>query len=87
MGVDRIPLTSFVIGSFFADIIGSSGFERADLLWRGMQNNVIKYINSHQGTATTYSRTDYIVRPKYEDIKDYLKGLKTFQQLIDILCR
>ena len=86
MGVDRISLNIFVAGSNFFDLFGNSGFEDADLLWTGMQTNMINYINSNGGSAQNYSRTNYIVRPKYEDIDKFLKGLITYQQLKDILC-
>ncbi len=87
MGVDRISKNSFVFGSVLSDFFtGSSGFEEADLLWTGMQNNVVDYINNHQGSASNYARRNYIVRPKYADIVDFLKEVISFQQLKDKLC-
>jgi hypothetical protein len=86
MGVDRISKNIFVAGSNVFDFFGNSGFEDADELWSGMQINMINYINSHGGSAQNYSRTNYIVRPKYATIEQFLRGQITYQQLKDILC-
>jgi hypothetical protein len=81
MGVDRIATQSFAAGNWVMDLFSSSGFEKADMLWSGMQNNVINYINSHNGGAHNYPRPNYIIRPKWSDIEDFLKGYINFQQL------
>jgi hypothetical protein len=87
MGVDRISKNAFVFGSFIQDaLLGNSGFDDADQLWTSMQENMINYINIHGGTAINYTRRNFIVRPKYDKIKDYLNGTITYQQLLNILC-
>ena len=86
MGVDRISKNAFVFGSFIADIFGNSGFESADELWMGMQDSLINFINSNQGSAGNYTRSNYIVRPDYADIKEFLQGQISFQELRNRLC-
>jgi hypothetical protein len=86
MGVDRISRNDFALGNWVMDLFGPSGFEKADNLWSGMQDNVINYINSHQGSALNYSRRNYKIRPDWDDIEDFLNGTISLQELKNKLC-
>jgi hypothetical protein len=86
MGVDRISRAQYDFGSFVSDVLtGSSGFDRADELWTGMQNNLIQFINDNEGSANNYTRPNYITRPNWFSIQAFLKKQITLQQLKDIL--
>lgn len=61
------------------DLFG--GFERADQLWSNMQENLINYVNQNGGSAGYYAEKNYIARPKWEDIKDFLMGHISFETL------
>ncbi len=86
MGVDRISRRDFEIGNNIKDFFGASGFEIADALWTGMQQNVINYINNSGGSAQNYSRPNYTARPNYADVEQFLLGNISYQQLKEILC-
>ena len=86
MGVDRISRTIFANGDGFLSLFGPNGFEKADLLWNGMQSKVINFITANNGSAVLYTRPDYKIRPKWSDIEDFLKGTITFTQLRLKLC-
>jgi hypothetical protein len=82
MAVDRIwdwwtQAGSDAIGA----LTGNDGFDRADELWTDVQQNMINFINTNGGSATYYSRKTIIARPKWNDVKDYLMGLISFEVL------
>ncbi|MBN9297054.1 MAG: hypothetical protein J0I41_08580 [Filimonas sp.] len=76
MGVDR-TYDQMASAMNFYDI----GFKIADITWRSIQNNMIAYINSHGGSASYYSTKNVTARPDWADVKEYLLGHITFQQL------
>lgn len=57
------------------------GFESSDELWLNIQGNLKNFINQNGGTANYYNQRSYIARPYWEDVKDYLKGIISFQTL------
>ena len=71
MGVDKTSGGIFS-APFLSDIV----FDGGDKLWLNIQLNMAKYINDNggQASATGYSNGTIKARPKWEDIKDYLKG-------------
>lgn len=69
MGVDRVSDWQFAVGNRMVD-----GFNIADNLWTDIQTQMIAYINSHGGHADTYNKPNYIARPDYNAVQDYLDG-------------
>lgn len=57
------------------------GFKRADSLWTNIFANVKDFINQNGGTASYYGKKNYIARPKWEEVKDYLRGNIDFDTL------
>jgi len=51
-----------------------NGFGRADSLWTNVQKNLKDFINNNGGVASYYAQPRYIARPKWSDVKDFLKG-------------
>lgn len=77
MGVDRTWDLWNTLGEF-----AFNGFQQADNLWLNVQQNVSNYINSTPGgNAAFYSKRAYTARPQWEDVKDFLRGLITFETL------
>lgn len=75
MGVDRITDWQFSFGDWINQRLGNpSGFEEADLLWKNVQQNMINFIFANGGQAQFYGPSSVKARPKYADVKDYLKG-------------
>lgn len=62
-------------------LTGKTGFEKADELWTSIQENLLNFINSHNGMASFYANKNIIARPYWTDVKEYLKGSITFDQL------
>ncbi len=82
MGVDRIWDWWTQAGSnAVGRLTGNDGFDRADELWTDVQQNVINFVNANGGSAVYYSKKHIIARPKWNDVKDYLKGLISFEVL------
>ena len=80
MGVDRTWDPFFKLGN-----ATNMGFADADALWQDIQSNMQKFITQHGGTASKYNPSEYISRPKWSDVEDYLKGsidLLTFKSRI-----
>jgi hypothetical protein len=69
MGVDRTWDWSTSVGNRLID-----GFKDADRLWNNVQENFIKFINTNGGSANTYTPKEYVSRPKWELVKDFLLG-------------
>lgn len=57
------------------------GFRRADSLWTNIQGNLKNFVNNNGGTASYYQQRNYIARPKWDDVKDFLKGIISFATL------
>ncbi|NNU33811.1 hypothetical protein HK413_06035 [Mucilaginibacter sp. S1162] len=76
MGVDRVSDWIFVVGNTLFN-----GFRRTDQLWTAMQSNMINYINNHGGHAEFYGKKNYIARPNYNLVKDYLEGRISLAEL------
>ncbi|NNU33808.1 hypothetical protein HK413_06020 [Mucilaginibacter sp. S1162] len=76
MGVDRTSDWFFSTINTFNTV-----FNGADQLWTAMQGNMINYINTHGGHAQYYGRKNYIARPNYNLVKDYLNGKISLAQL------
>jgi hypothetical protein len=79
MGVDRTSDWVFDLGNSMLN-----GFAKADKLWNSVQKNMINFINkpSSGGQAQYYGPPASVkARPKWEDVKDYLKGLITWEIL------
>lgn len=53
-------------------IIETGAFLGADNLWEDMQNKLSNYVSTHGGSASKVQAIKY--RPKYDKIKDYIKG-------------
>jgi hypothetical protein len=39
-----------------------------------IQSNMLTFIAQHGGTASKFNPSEYISRPKWSDVEDYLKG-------------
>jgi hypothetical protein len=79
MGLDRTSDWVFDLGNNILN-----GFAKADQLWNSVQKNMINFINkpSSGGQAQYYGPPASIkARPKWDDVKDYLKGLITWETL------
>jgi hypothetical protein len=79
MGVDRTSDWVFDLGNSMLN-----GFAKADQLWNSVQKNMINFINkpSSGGQAQYYGPPASVkARPKWDDVKDYLKGLITWETL------
>lgn len=76
MGVDRTSDWFFDVGNNM-----TKGFESADSLWTSLQNGMAKFINDNTGTASFYSKAQIIARPKWDEVKEYLKGNIDFLEL------
>ena len=76
MGVDRT-------WDFYFELFEERGFDQADMLWKSIQQNLVSYVNSPTagGEATFYSRRSYISRPRWEDVKRFLKKEISFSKL------
>ncbi|WP_181955290.1 hypothetical protein [Filimonas effusa] len=79
-GVDRTSDWMFALSNQY-DMV----FDGADDLWENMQKNMIKFINDNGGDASYYSPSQVTVRPKWEDVKDYLKGIIDWDTLKTLL--
>jgi len=68
---------------FYFELLEQTGFNKADELWKSVQQNLIAYINSPTagGEASFYSRRSYNSRPRWEDVKRFLKKEISFSQL------
>ena len=76
MGVDRTwDLGSEIQNQLF------NGFGHADALWQKVQQNLIAFINNQGGQASYYNNHQTIARPKWNDVKKYLRGEIDFNQL------
>ena len=82
MGVDRTLSSGATI---FNWISNGGAFEGADDLWADVTNNVKQFINTNGGNAVMYNPAVYTVRPKWNNVKSFLLGEITFQQLKDQL--
>jgi hypothetical protein len=82
MGVDRTYSSAATI---FNWVTNGGAFEGADALWNDVTNNVKQFINSNGGNATMYNPAVRTIRPKWDDVKAFLQGEITFQQLKDQL--
>lgn len=80
MGVDR---TWDLISAVGNELFG--GFQKADLLWSNVQQNMIDYVNQNGGHATHYTPPTYVARPKWNVVKDFLLGNKSQADLINAL--
>jgi hypothetical protein len=63
----------------------TNGFEDADRLWRNIQQNFVEFVTRHGGTAGTFQPKDYIARPDWDLVKDFLLGnidLANFKQQV-----
>ncbi len=69
MGVDRTW-----DGWFKLLNIRNFGFIQADKLWNNIQDNLVSFINTQGGVASSYSPKEHISRPNYTDVEEYLKG-------------
>ncbi len=49
-------------------------FEQADILWRSLQDKMIKFIEANDGEAKKYSQPQIILRTGYEDVVKYFRG-------------
>lgn len=79
---DRITGALQTVANTWADRFGIySGFDRADDLWRSLQDKMIDFINNNGGSARRYSTPEYILRPEWEDIDDFLKKKITMNEL------
>jgi hypothetical protein len=79
MGVDRTSDWVFDLGNSMLN-----GFAKADKLWSSVQKNMINFINkpSSGGLAQYHGPPASVkARPKWDDVKDYLKGLITWETL------
>ena len=76
MGVDRAWDWIFDRGNIVV-----KGFESADSLWSSLQNGMIQFIQTNNGSATFYSSHNTIARPKWSDVEEYLKGSIDFTEL------
>jgi hypothetical protein len=74
LGVDRATNLFDAIGSEFG------GFESADALWTNMQENFISFVNQ-TGHAEFYTNHRSVARPKWDVVKDYLKGRINLDEL------
>jgi hypothetical protein len=84
-GVDRITTNLFEIGDNLASSLSSSGFEKADILWRSLQTKMMMFINANGGNATYYSNNETILRPYWFTIKQYLRNEISLEQLRNLL--
>ena len=86
MGVDRINDWVFASGDWInQNVFGNpSGFENADELWSNIQKNMISFINNpaNGGHAEYYGPASIKARPKYNDVKDFLLGTISWEQLM-----
>jgi hypothetical protein len=69
MGVDRTWDPFFKLGN-----TGNFGFADADALWKDIQSNMHTFIAQHGDTASEFNPVEYISRPKWSDVEDYLKS-------------
>jgi hypothetical protein len=77
MGVDRTSDWKFALLN-----VRSTGFDMSDKLWQNVQQNMISYINSLPGgNAVYYTPAQVVARPHWDDVKNYLMGYITFEQL------
>lgn len=54
-------------------------FNKADELWTSYQKKLSAFVNSNDGTATIGATTKE--RPNYADVRDYLDGKISLEQL------
>ena len=71
-GVDRVSHNYSDKASLVNHIIESIAFTGADNLWNGMQDKLSNFVTTHGGQASKVPAIKY--RPKYTQIKDYIKG-------------
>jgi hypothetical protein len=76
MGVDRTWDLYFNLGNY-----NNTGFKIADELWSGIQEEFIKFVKNNGGDASYYSEKKIIARPNWNDVKDFLRGNISFDQL------
>lgn len=76
MGVDRTWDLYFNLGNY-----NNAGFKIADELWSGIQEEFIKFVKNNGGDASYYSEKKIIARPNWNDVKDFLRGNISFDQL------
>ncbi|MGF7079277.1 hypothetical protein [Mucilaginibacter sp. UYCu711] len=80
MGVDRTSDWMFAFANNFNAV-----FNGADQLWTAMQTNMINYINTHGGQASFYNKKNYVARPNYNLVRDYLNKKMTLAQLKSLI--
>ncbi len=87
MAVDRMSDWEFALGDWINhEVAGNAtGFEQADLLWENIQKNMINFINANGGHSEYYTRPSVKARPQYADVRDYLKGLISWETLKQLL--
>jgi hypothetical protein len=78
MGVDRISDWKFAL---FNQVSNGGVFTGASNLWRAMQANMISDIIAHGGQADYYPTHEFIARPDYDVVKDYLEGTISLAEL------
>jgi hypothetical protein len=77
MGVDRTSDWMYSLLNWSTNAV----FDGADKLWKSIQKNMVKYITDNGGQAGYYTPSTIIARPKWEDVKEFLKGEIDFATL------
>jgi len=80
MGVDRTSDLMFRLLNSNNQV-----FDGGDALWSNIQKNMIQFIINNGGQAETYTPIQIIARPKYEDVKRFLRGEIDFPTLKTLL--
>ena len=77
MGVDRVTDAIFSFGAGNGQ--NNDIFTGGDNLWKSMKSKMIQFINANGGKATAFNN----ITPKinWDDVKDYLKGIITWEEL------
>jgi hypothetical protein len=76
MGVDRTWDLLTAVGN---SALG--GFDIADQLWFNIQQNLKNFVQNSGGSASLFNKPKYGARPKWNDVKDYLKKIITWEEL------
>ena len=83
MGVDRTwDWMDGLLNNLPPALGGNIIFNGADNLWADIQQKFISFVNSQPGGQASYFLQQKIIaRPQWNDVKDYLQGIITWEQL------
>lgn len=87
-GVDRINGIAETVANTWMERLGlESGFDKADKLWKSLQDKMITFVNANGGIAEKYNSPapQIIWRPNWSDLKEYFEKTITLEQLLDRL--